>query len=604
MSLKIKMSKIKESEDTSVIHVNGENGNVDIYGINCVAINSDGSEDYLDDMAAAKIYYDEDEAIQGAKELADSYKDDERVVQVFVTAGEYEKPNGDIGGEPFDVFVASSSDAATTAEYRKLAGYTGKAEMDYYAKGSNESKKSEASKFGTGMAKRKDFSKTRNLGEIMDVLEKHRKILKEKSEDMNKSKEDLEASIALLQKFEAAADFLKTQSVKGIKKALALKNSPEVKQAGEVDKALKDALSVIATDLGNIPDVTQLMVVLDSRYATRGSKILTTLEGQVSQAIEVDMATLKKSVEKGEITEDDIMQQVALTSTTHGVKDKDMVTKVTPILERMNAMLDASDKIEEAVIDPKQFAELRDTVQKLVDEASAPKDTIRTTITALDKNTIGSVQKKEAFIGEGVLDTLKNFAKSVKDKIAGLWDSFTSLFFSLEDDALEAAEVFDNIELGFALVGISITESRKAETLGSRFEVLTKSVLHACDDLVKDPSLAGDFDDELIYAEDAVKNAVESFQVLGQACESLKRALSYHKNEDNMAIIGILSDAISQIVADGEGDASSDAGAEAEEDEESVIDHVERDYAPSPEEEPAVEPEGGEAPGEEEPEQF
>lgn len=451
-----------------------------------------------------------------------------------------------------------------------------------------ESKKTEATKFGSGMAKRKDFSKTKNLGEIFDVLEEHRKVLKSAAEDMTQSKEDLEAAIEKLQQFEADADFLKQQSVKGIKKALTLKNSPEVQAAAEVEKVLKDAIAIIASDYGNIPDVKQLMVVLDSRYATRGSKILTAMEGQVSRAIDVDMKTIKNSIESGDVTEDDIMQYVSVTSLAQGVKDKGVATKVAPVLARMNAMLATATKVEEAVIDPKQFKELRDLVEQIVNEASTPKQTIRTNITALDKGTIDKVAT-EAKVSEGLLDSLKKLVAFIKDKLLGLWDSFTSLFFSIEDDALEAAEVFDEAEMELAMAGISITEAKHKENLRSKFEVLTKSVLKCCDKLVKDTSLAGEFDDEVIYAEDAVKNAVESMQTLGEACVSLKSALSCHKNEDNMNVIGILADAITQIVADEEGEDADAESTEAEEDEESVIDQVEKEYSP----------EGGEGGGEE-----
>ena len=122
------------------------------------------------------------------------------------------------------------------------------------------------------------------------------------------------------------------------------------------------------------------------------------------------------------------------------------------------------------------------------------------------------------------------------------------------------------------------------EKLCKAFEVLTKSVLTCCNKLAKDQSLAGEFDDEVIYAEDAVKNAVESFQQMGEAVKVLKKALESHKNEDNMEVIGILSDAISKIVAD---DVAADVDTE-EEGGESVIDQVEREYG--------TEPVGGEEP--------
>lgn len=461
-----------------------------------------------------------------------------------------------------------------------------------------ESKQQEATKFGSGMAKRKNFDKTRNLGEILDVLENHRKALKSAAEDVSKSKEDLEDAIAKLQEFDASTELLKKQSVKGIKSALALKNSPEVQNASEIEKALKDVLSIIAADYKSAPEITQLMTVIDSRYASRGTKIITTLEGQISRAIEVDAKDIKDSIEKGEIEEEDVMKFVTLTSVSHGVQNSGTVKVLKPVLERMNALVDAATKVEEAVIDPKQFKELRDYVDELVKEASKPKDTIKTTITALDKDTVASV-KKESKQCEGVVDKLKGIITAVKEKIAGLWDSFTSLFFSIEDQALESADVFDEVELGLSLAGISVTESKKKETLGKKFRAFTSNLRSCCEAMFKDVSHAGDYDDVLIYAEEAVSSVEEAFAHLGEACTTLKKELSYRKDESNMDVIGILADAITQIVADDESEESpTGEGGEEEEDSDSIVSRVEREYSPD-----YGEPErGGEPPESEEPE--
>lgn len=461
-----------------------------------------------------------------------------------------------------------------------------------------ESKQQEASKFGAGMAKRTNFDKTRNLGEILDVLENHRKALKSAAEDVSKSQEDLEEAIAKLQEFDASTELLKQQSVKGIKSALALKNSPEVQNASEIEKALKDVLSIIAADYKSAPEITQLMTVIDSRYASRGTKIITTLEGQISRAIEVDAKEVKNSIEKGEIEEEDVMKFVTLTSVSHGVQNSGTVKVLKPVLERMNALVDAATKVEEAVIDPKQFKELRDYVDELVKEASKPKDTIKTSITALDKDTVASV-KKESKQCEGVVDKLKGIVKAVKEKIAGLWDSFTSLFFSIEDQALESADVFDEVELGLSLVGISVTESKKKETLGKKFRAFTSNLRSCCEAMFKDVSHAGDYDDVLIYAEEAVSSVEEAFAHLGEACTTLKKELSYRKDESNMDVIGILADAITQIVADDESEESpTGEGGEEEEDSDSIVSRVEREYTPD-----YGEPErGGEPPESEEPE--
>lgn len=118
-------------------------GNKDIYTLDLTRIDAEGDEEGLDDMQAAQDFYDEDEAIQAAKDLADSYKDDDDVVQVTVLWAQ-EKPNGDIVDDWFDIFTASSSDSATTAKYRKTAGYAKTDGLDYYAKGGkSEARKSE-----------------------------------------------------------------------------------------------------------------------------------------------------------------------------------------------------------------------------------------------------------------------------------------------------------------------------------------------------------------------------------------------------------------------------------------------------------------------------
>lgn len=498
-----------------------------------------------------------------------------------------------------------SKDSWVNGDVISYEYYTDKADYeDHHGYSPRESKKSEASKFGAGMSVIKDLSKLRNFGEILDVLEEHRKHLKAKSEDLKQSKQDLEASIKKLAEFSKNVDMLKQQSVKGIKDAITFNKSPEVKAAADIEKALKDTLKVVYSDYANVPDVMQLLTVLDSRYATRGDKVVTTWIDNANRAIEVDAQTIKDSIADGLMDSDDVVQLVTVTKATYGVKDKFAQEKLGPVLERMNTMLLSAPKLEEAVIDPQQFKDLRDLIEKIVDEASTPTQTIKTSVTTLSKGDIASLPKAgESLVSEGLLDKLKEIVSALKDKISALWDSFTSLFFDVEDEALESADTFSEVEEAFAVVGIVVESymAKKHVNLGKKFEVLTKSVLTCCDDLVKDSSLAGEFDDEVIYAEDAVKNAVESFKQLGEACTTLKNALSYHKNEDNMDVIGILADAITQIVNDEDGD--SEGESESEEDEESVIAQVEREYSPEAEEETVIGGEPGSV-GLEEPEEF
>lgn len=151
-----------------------EKGNKDIYTLDLTRIDGDGNEEGLDDMQAAQSFYDEDGAIKAAKELADSYKDYNDVVQVTVMAGEQEKPNGDIVGEPSDIFTASSSDSETTAKYREKAGYTKTDGLDYYAKGGksegNDDYKGCKGKDCKGEAKKSEDASVHEL-EFVDIDE-------------------------------------------------------------------------------------------------------------------------------------------------------------------------------------------------------------------------------------------------------------------------------------------------------------------------------------------------------------------------------------------------------------------------------------------------
>lgn len=515
----------------------------------------------------------------------DKYPDDER--SIVMSVSHYDAENACLDTRIFNDESDTTGHRGKYFEFGYRTENPWKDCADYvtnfFLGDKSETKKSEASKFGAGMSPIKDLSKLRNFGEVLDVLEEHRKHLQAKAEDLKQSKDDLEASIKKLQEFSKNVDMLKQQSIKGIKDAISFNKSPEVKAAADIEQALKDALKVVYSDYANIPDVMQLLTVLDSRYATRGDKVVTAWMDNAKRAIEVDAQTIKDSIADGLMDADDVVQLVTVTRATYGVKDKFAQGKLTPILERMNAMLATAPKLEEAVIDPKQFKELRDLIEQIVDEASTPTAIVKTKISTLSKSDIASLPKAgESLVSEGLLDKLKELVSILKDKISALWDSFTSLFFGLEDDALDASETFGEVEETFAVVGIVVESytARKRVTLGKKFEVLTKSVLTCCDNLVKDAALAGEFDDEVIYAEDAVKNAVESFKQLGEACVTLKNALSYHKNEDNMNVIGILADAITQIVADDEGGSADGGETDSEEDEDSVIDQVEQEYSP------------------------
>lgn len=82
------------------------------------------TEDPVDDMSIATTFYDEDEAIEAARNFArDMIGADGGVVITYVYSGEYETPNGDIYGDPEAFYSISNSNEEETAAAMKAAGF-------------------------------------------------------------------------------------------------------------------------------------------------------------------------------------------------------------------------------------------------------------------------------------------------------------------------------------------------------------------------------------------------------------------------------------------------------------------------------------------------
>ena len=73
------------------------------------------------DPVVTKIYYDADEAIEAAEGLLKEYMDEDDEWIVSVLAGEYEKPSGDILGEPTEIWSKSNKGGKKTASVKVAA---------------------------------------------------------------------------------------------------------------------------------------------------------------------------------------------------------------------------------------------------------------------------------------------------------------------------------------------------------------------------------------------------------------------------------------------------------------------------------------------------
>lgn len=78
-----------------------------------------------------EIYYSVDKAISAAIDVAKMLADDESVYNVSVFSGEEQDDNGNILGEPYDIYTFSNKDRDTTISARLESGYV-KGEVDGY----------------------------------------------------------------------------------------------------------------------------------------------------------------------------------------------------------------------------------------------------------------------------------------------------------------------------------------------------------------------------------------------------------------------------------------------------------------------------------------
>lgn len=97
------------------------------------AFDIENEEDVSDMAICGHIYYSFDDAVEAAKEIANTFIDFSEVILTTVYGGEYEYDNGDIYGEPIDLYCISNSDLITTSIMRRKCGYVND-QVDEYLK--------------------------------------------------------------------------------------------------------------------------------------------------------------------------------------------------------------------------------------------------------------------------------------------------------------------------------------------------------------------------------------------------------------------------------------------------------------------------------------
>ena len=83
----------------------------------------DEEESYEDMRYTSQTYYNEQRAIDAARDMADDLTDEDDVILISVFAGEEEDLDGNVWGDVFDIFTISNQDEESTIRARKAFGY-------------------------------------------------------------------------------------------------------------------------------------------------------------------------------------------------------------------------------------------------------------------------------------------------------------------------------------------------------------------------------------------------------------------------------------------------------------------------------------------------
>lgn len=129
--MKINESQLKKIIKESIKKVLNEGEQrTPIFTLNAVDLTTD--EGFNDMQYTSQTYYSEQEAIEAAKDMANTYSDWDGVINISVMAGEYELPSGDVYGEPYDIYTVSNKDDETTRSAREKSGYVRHDVDDYH----------------------------------------------------------------------------------------------------------------------------------------------------------------------------------------------------------------------------------------------------------------------------------------------------------------------------------------------------------------------------------------------------------------------------------------------------------------------------------------
>ena len=440
-----------------------------------------------------------------------------------------------------------------------------------------------------GKSDMKKLASAINRGYIFEALDIAEEAAKTNLEEVKKAGEALdqcEQALAAITMYKGKLDEIGAVAVR---KAIDYTYSEEGESTEKIMKTVKDALKELYTQFGDLASAREMVSTFRSKYATNGTMSL----NNGGNAVAVTRQELEELGLDPNVSAYDYISRTTVTTKTKNAK---LAEELAPIIENAKTLSSAIVAAGEKTIDVAEFEKLLVYLEDLKKRSEETTQVIQTRFFQATPDEIGTIPK-ESRMQEGVLDTLKKLYKDVVDSITEGVGKALDYLFGLQDDVDEAGDAYDDltatlVSIGYKLKGIKM---EKRESIFSLVSKLSESVGVACDNLAKDASLDGEFVDEIIYTKEAFKDIADSLNKATESLKALKGIASYHVNEGNMEIVGILADAITKIAADDSGEEEDDGSEIPEE----LPKEVDREYQGGEQEEPEEEePPFGEEPGE------
>lgn len=456
------------------------------------------------------------------------------------------------------------------------------------AAGNADAQQDEASSTGN-MKGRKNISDAINRGYIFEALDTAHEVLSASLEEVDKADEALAGCKEQLDKLDKLREELNKVGAAALRADMAALYGPEHARWAARDKMLKEAIKLLYEIFGDLDAGREMVLTYTSSLATNAKKVLI----QNKNAVEVTRQDLKDNG----LTEDSA-ELVTFTKATKKQANAGMAKTLQPIIEQAKVVAEAAGANADATVPASEYQKLLDKLTEMYDNASKISLVITTSPDFQASDVIKQLKTapEESKADEGFFDKLidmfKKLGASLQNAFAALKKQFTDLFGEVEqanDTYATTSKLL--MTMGFPYAADAEESKKKDDTDKALKSLGVKACEAILGDAFKRLESHPDFEnfaDELFFARKALEDFKGAAVSLKESLESLRTMVPTTKNEDNMAIIGILSDAITQIAAETDAEGAKEGG---EGEEPTINNAISQEYS-------AGEPGGAGEPGE------